>query len=164
MKNTNKGLSYVEMILVIAISSIVVGLSTMTIGILSRNNAEKAATKLSSALSKAQALSMAKGTYNGCISLVQSDGSYYYYYGSDSAASVKFASSPCTVEVIDDSNNSVPIGTTPIIYYFSSTTGGVDATKPDSCTSYKIKISNKGKTNVYLKIYKTTGKTELVGN
>lgn len=164
MKVSNKGISYIELILVIGISAMLVGLASLSIGIISRNNAEKAATKLEAAFSHAQALSMAKGQTNGSLTITSDGSSYYYYYGTDDSAKSKFASSPCKVELIADDGTVTPINASGAKFYFKPTTGSIDSTVAGSCGSYKVKIANGGKTEVFLKVYKTTGKCELVAN
>ena len=82
-KNTaNRGFSYVEMIIAIAILSIMVGMITITIGAVNRNNVRRTSEKIQSLLNQARVNAMSKGTANGgCVNVAKVDGNYYSYVG-----------------------------------------------------------------------------------
>lgn len=95
----NKGISYIEFILVLAIMVLVTGLVTVTMGIVNRNNVTKAADKVSTGINHAKTLSLSKGTKKGAITFVANGGKYYYYYGENENDKYLICNSPCTMSV-----------------------------------------------------------------
>lgn len=175
MKN-NKGLSYIELMLVVSIIVIFTGVASLSIGLISRSNVNKAVKELNSAFSRAQSMSMTKGQANGCLTIMVDNGKYYYYFGKDSANKVKFATSPCTIRLLNDSGTDVfedsegnPVGITysGITYYFKTNTGSLDtpSTVPagynDACSCTRLEITSSGSNKTCLKINKLTGKSEI---
>ena len=77
MKTNNKGFSYVEMIVVIAIMALMVGMITISIGMVNRNNINRASEKLESIVDKARVSAMTKGTKNGFLNVAVVDGAVY---------------------------------------------------------------------------------------
>ena len=77
MKDNNKGLSYVEFIIVIAIMAIAVGLVSLSMGLVSRTNINRGAEKVSSSLNQARNTAMARGTDRGTIE-ISFDGKLLY--------------------------------------------------------------------------------------
>ena len=66
MKN-NRGLSYVELLVVIGVMILVVGISALSMSLISRNNATKMGDKMVTLLRKARTSSLAKGSENGAF-------------------------------------------------------------------------------------------------
>lgn len=83
MKQNNKGFSYVEMIIVLAIMTLMVGFLTISIGTNKRNEMARAAEKMESHVNKARTISMTKGTGSGCLNIGYVDKAYYVYVGED---------------------------------------------------------------------------------
>lgn len=164
MRFKNKGLSYVEVLIVLGIGAIVTSLAFVGIGFINRNNVTKSVNKLENAIAHSQNMCMTKGSDNGCITIVEEGGSYFYYFGSASTNKYKFASSPCSVTGIDvDGNEIVPSGAG-LRYYFKPNTGGVDTTKTDAangCEVYMLNVKNNGSTSMNLSISKVTGKVTV---
>ncbi len=172
---SNKGLSYIELILVISIITILSGLTAIGLGVINRNNVNKTVEILDSAFSRAQSLSMSKGQNNGCITLMVDNGKYYYYFGNDSSNKVLLANSPINITLLDASGNqltdsggnAVNITYSGVTFYFKTNTGALDypATVPsgyhNACEALKIQITNGGTRTVTLKLSKLTGKTEI---
>lgn len=156
-KFNNKGLSYIEMLVVVSIAAVMVGIFTISIGVVTRNNVTKAANKLEGGLSKAQVLCMSKNTTKGCINIYYESGKYYYYYGTDIDNRVCFCQEPCTVELRSiDNAVTTYVGSTPSTIAFKNTTGALDMTQP--IVYNQIFIYNNGDDIAYLYIDKLTGK------
>ncbi len=164
MKN-NKGLSYVEVMIVLGIGAILTSLAFIGLGFISRNNVTKSCDKLETAFSHAQSMSMAKGSTKGSITIVGDSGSYYYYFGPSSTNKTKFAQSPCVVTGVDAGDGSdIPIGSTGLRYYFVANTGGIQTTDTDSYNAhecYTIRITNGSGNSMDLNISKITGKVSV---
>ncbi len=164
MKIKHKGLSYVEVLIVLGIGAIVTSLAFVSIGFINRNNVTKATTKLENAFSHAQNMSMTKGKDNGCITIAQDSGAYYYYFGTSSTNRYKFANSPCVVTGIGGDGTEYPVTGTGLRYYFKSNTGGVETTDTDTYNAepiYVINIKNSGGTSMNLSISTLTGKVTV---
>ena len=165
MKISHKGLSYVEVIIVLGIGAILTSLAVVSLGFVNRNNVTKSAQKLENAFSHAQNLSMTKNATNGSLSIYEDKGSYYYYFGTDSSVVYKFASSPCSVVGVDSEGHDVAIGSGGIKFIFVSNTGALDkgASKIANADKeiYGIKIKNKSNTKSILTIHPLTGKVTV---
>lgn len=83
----NKGISYVELILVIAIMAILSGLISISIGTINGNNVSKAADIAASAINEARISSLTKGSNLGYVSFAVRNGNYYYYVGKSATVS-----------------------------------------------------------------------------
>ena len=80
-KKNNKGITYVELIIVISIMAIMAGFVTISMGTVYRNNVGRAADALESATKEARNAALSKGTENGCLNLLYEDGKLYAYVG-----------------------------------------------------------------------------------
>ena len=91
MKNNNKGFSYVEMIVVVAIMALMVGMITISIGMVGRNKVNRASEKLESMIDKARVSAMTKGTKKGFLNITVVGNDVYAYAGEQvfTAADVK---------------------------------------------------------------------------
>lgn len=96
----NKGISYIEFILVLAIMILLTGLVTVTMSIVNRNNVTKAADKVSTGINHAKTLSLSKGTNKGSITFVANGSNYYYYYGENENDKYLVCNSPCSMQII----------------------------------------------------------------
>lgn len=85
MKN-NKGLSYVELLIVIAIMILLTGVTTVSIGLSTRANATKTADRLVTALKTSRTYSLAKGTERGAFHIKKSGNVYEFSIGTLSEA------------------------------------------------------------------------------
>ena len=81
MKKNNKGFSYVEMIIVIAIMALMVGMITLSIGMVNRNNVSRAGDKLATMIDKARVSAMTKGPKKGFLNIALVDGAVYAAVG-----------------------------------------------------------------------------------
>lgn len=99
-KLKNKGISYIEFILVISIMFLLTGFATITMSVVNKNNVKKAADKIATGMNQAKTLSLAKGVNKGCITFAQKGGKYYYYYGSNDDKKYYVCTPPCTLKVI----------------------------------------------------------------
>ncbi len=99
-KYKNKGLSYIEVILVLTIMILLTGFATVTMSIVNRNNVTKGADRVVTGINHAKTLSLSKGSKKGSITFTASGSNYYYYYGDNVNDKYKICSSPCTVTVM----------------------------------------------------------------
>ena len=79
--NQNKGFSYIEMLMVLAIMAIMIGMITISIGTVKRNTALRASEKLETLVNKARVNALTKGTAHGYVNVALYEGAYYAYVG-----------------------------------------------------------------------------------
>lgn len=77
----NKGFTYYELLLVIAIMSLMVGFTTIGIASARRNNVNRMADKVESAAKQARNSALSKGNSNGYLTLYYTDHKLYSYVG-----------------------------------------------------------------------------------
>ena len=99
LKYKNKGISYIEFILVLAIMILLTTLATVTMSIVNRNNVTKGADRVVTGINHAKTLSLSKGTNKGCITFAAKGSNVYYYYGDNSGDKYTVCNAPCTVSV-----------------------------------------------------------------
>ena len=80
-KTNNKGFSYVEMIIVLAIMGIMVGFLSISISTNYRNEVSRTAEKFESRVNQARTSALTKGTANGYLNIAYVDKAYYTYVG-----------------------------------------------------------------------------------
>ena len=80
-RNPNAGLSLFEMVAVLAIISIMIGIMTISISTVNRNEVFRTEEKLESLINKARVAALTKGTKNGSLYIARSSGTYYSYVG-----------------------------------------------------------------------------------
>lgn len=100
IKLKNKGISYVEFILVVSIIFLLTGFATVTMSIVNKNNVTKAADKIATGMNQCKILSLSKGSNKGSITFAENKGKCYYYYGSNEDKKYYVCSSPCSMKVI----------------------------------------------------------------
>lgn len=173
MRN-NKGISYIEMILVIAIATILTGLVTVSIGLINRSNVSKGATRLESGFSHSKILSMSKNPSDGSITILPTNKGLCYYYGTNNKNLYKIANSPCTVWVkIDDTEFGIAENSNvKYTFTYKHDSGAFDkitkATLDDSVkdtfpmTNCSIIVRNNRGSEATLKLLPKTGNTELI--
>ena len=83
IKLNNKGISYIEFILVITIMILLTGFASITMSVVNRNNVNKAADKIVTGMNHFKTLSLSKGSKKGAITFASSGGRTYYYYGEE---------------------------------------------------------------------------------
>lgn len=154
---SNKGLSYIEVMIVLAIASILVGLASISLGLVSRSNVHKGADNLDLAFSKSRSISLAKGTEAGTLNILNQNGVYYYYIGDGNISEKKvFLRRPCYIDLNDPSSSdpvSLSNGSTLTISYVPTT-----AKMSNNMNIDKIYIRN-GKNTATIELVNATGKT-----
>ena len=161
MCKNNRGFSYVEMILVIAIIAILIGLVGLSMGLIDRTNISKATSNLESAMNRARTTSMARGSNAGKIEIVNVDGWYYYSIGG--GEQVKLVAEPVSIGwyygtdfvPLDSSGDSLTLKFVPSTGAFEKET-----VSGEYCTS--IVLYNEGKESTLI-LYPQTGKCEIDG-
>jgi len=161
MKNNNKGFSYVELILVLAIMAIMVAMIGISYGLVTRNNVTKAAAKMESLFNTARITSLSKGSEAGALNLKAENGKIYYgigKYDPDTTLNqvewVKFAQTPVYVTLSDGSSNT-DLGSSVITYKYNPSSGAFKA-----CPYGKVIFSN-GNTESTLVLFSATGKCKV---
>ncbi len=169
MKTNNKGFSYVEFILVIAIMAILVGIMSLSMGLIGRTNINRGIEKVSSSLSQARNSSMARGTTRGSFE-ISFDGSKYYCYVGDTDASNKdelketLVSSPVIVGYYlegDPDTLYQVTATDSLVLRYDQSTGAFKPLNASGDHCDKIVMIH-GDDEVEIKLYPETGKTELL--
>ena len=161
MKDNNKGFSYVELILVLAIMAIMVGMIGLSYSLVTRNNVTKAAAKMESVFNTARITSLSKGSEEGALNIKQENGIIYYgigKYDPDPDVStvewVKFAQHPVYITLSDGSGN-VDLGSSVVTYKFNPSSGAFKV-----CPYTQVIFSN-SRTETTLTLFKATGKCKV---
>ena len=138
MKN-NKGFSLVELIIVIAILSVLTGASVVGLGYLYSTNVKSSVKKLDSDLQKVQSYTVSKSTENKKIGLVlkkTGSGWYVQYKGIPNMSDDEIGKKNLKVYYMDDSGSGWQQVTSGLTVYFDRATGGllelVDASDADT--------------------------------
>ncbi len=172
MKN-NKGFSLIELIIVIAILTVLTSASIVGFGYLYKTNVKGCLKKINSALIKTQSYTISKsagGDDIGMKLVYDTDGYYVQYKGianlskemvANSKMKIRYKDTAGNVKFVDSSN--------PLEIYFERSTGGLQA---DASGNYvtAIEITNAGTFDdsspcPCITISKVTGKTEVsMGN
>ena len=163
MKNSlnSKGFSYIEMIIVLAIMGIMVGMVTMSIGTIGRNNVLRTSEKLESLVNKARTNALTKGTANGCLNIVKlDDGKVYAYVGKsidviddDTTALIKKEGEVvCSGDIIVNVDASSTESGSICQVFFKQSTGGLD-----KATNSTIMVKKNNKSATFT-ILNATGK------
>lgn len=169
MKINNKGLSYIELILVISIASILTGLLAISLGTVNRNNVQKAADSLQSGFKTAQTSSMAKGKEKGALYVYSKKGKCYYSIGQMGAEEQKISSTAIKVIFNIDGTDRVVKDGFVAKFKFDPATGGslgadystnngVNWTTASAYNLGQLTVTNKSGKMVKLMIRKVTGK------
>lgn len=163
MKN-NKGLSYVELLVVITLLIVLTSVSALSITHMTRTSAAKAADKLQTALATSRTYCLAKGENNGALYIRAVGSSYEYAIGDQANLSYdSFASSPVQIQYITNDGTQHMIVPTDgaIEVQFNATNGSVcPMMNGETITEFRVYRSGDLYGTVYL--YTLTGKSELV--
>lgn len=160
MKN-NKGLSYVELLVVISILTVATALAAISMSVVSGTNVNSGVEKLRSSYNNARMTSLAKGTANGSLYLrVESDRMYCFVGSqndplfSETKSWELISKSPVDVTFIQEDGTRVP-GSGTICFSFNQDSGTLK-----QCPYSKIELATE-KRNCTLTVYKHTGKCEI---
>lgn len=163
MKN-NKGLSYVELMVVIVIMIVLTTVSTLSITYMTRTNANKTADKLVTALTTSRANCLAKGEEKGAFHIRCVGSTYEYAIGraSDGLNYETIASSPVQIGIVDSSNNLTMLtpGTGDVVLRFNPSNGSVATNNAYDVSAFYIYRNDQLVTTV--RLYQLTGKCEIV--
>lgn len=128
MKN-NKGLSYVELLIVIAIMVLLTGVSALSMGLANRTNAVKTADKLVTSLKTARTYSLAKGSVKGAFHIRKQGNNYQCAVGdlADNPEFETIGTYPVTISYMNNSGDVVPIeaATGTVTITFAQSSGSV---------------------------------------
>ena len=165
---SNKGLTLVELMIVLAISAIIFTMVLISYNVVNNANATKAARRLETVIRTARTQSMAKGMDEGKLTLQVQHGNLYAYIGDPATATRQLiCNSGVTVQGISCSTASeyknlrsgTSLTTAYVVFNTSGTlrTVGTDATKK---TTYNKFILNRGGRSFEVIIYSETGALE----
>lgn len=167
MKDNNKGLSYVEFIIVIAIMAIAVGLVSLSMGLVSRTNINRGAEKVSSSLNQARNTAMARGTDRGTIEISFDGATYYCYVGSLSSPNKvdlmdELVSQPATIYYkVQGSDDLIEVTqANPLVIKYNQSTGAFLA-MPSGDYCSQIILQHKDQ-STGIQLHPATGKSELI--
>ena len=157
--NNNKGMSLVELLVVICVIAILTGLMTVSMSIVNNANLSRAANTLSSALSTARAQSMARGSEKGYLHVFNVGNSLYYTIGTGER--VKICNNIVKVIPI---NSATPVedmsfAYSTVNYYVYFDSAGMVKPAPDGSMPIDELVFCKGNRRVYCYLYKETGKS-----
>ncbi len=164
--NNNKGFSYVEMLMVLAILAIMIGMITLSVGLIGRTSLSRTLEKVESLCNKARTSALTKGKDYGWLNMAEFNDGVYAYVGEkiedDNKQQVRDKGEKiCTkdYEIITNmSGTSSGIGTSDKNVHriaFKQSTGGVIGNY-----SGRVIVKKKGTTKVEsFGIYGQTGKT-----
>lgn len=163
MKN-NKGLSYIELIIVLAIMTLLTGVAALSVSTISRTNAVKGADKFMSEWNRARTLSLAKGTAHGELHLRNNGGNYEVAVGELTTLQPSdykvIAKEPVSVTCIYVDGYSMPLNFGSVSIPFEATSGKTLAGSGYHLPIQSIRFTN-GKTVAVVWTYPDTGKAEL---
>lgn len=170
MKN-NKGFSLVELIIVIAILSVLTGVSVVGIGYLYSTNLKSSVKKLDSSLQKVQSFTMTKATNPTSIGLkIKQTGNGWYaeFQGIPGQSDEELGNKRLKVYYLDSSSsNWNPVtADKPLIVRFDRATGGLLPLDGTAKYVTKIRITNGSAVDdaskcCTIEIGKVTGKTTM---
>lgn len=161
-RNPNAGLSLFEMVAVIAVIAIMIGITTISISTVNRNEVFRTEEKLESLINKARVTALTKGTKNGSLYIANTAGAYYSYVGDASTfeggASAdnikKYGDKLCSAKVnivygtdIIGAGSVVKIG-------FKQSTGGLDG----GASTILVQDGREKIKSATIRIYSETGK------
>lgn len=126
MKN-NRGLSYIELLVVIGVMILVVGISALSMSLISRNNATKMGDKMVTMLRNARTNTLAKGSENGAFHIRKVGNNY-----------------ECAVGDINeiDEDEFETIGSGVQLYYYNPSDGLMPIVPSDGTVTIKFSQSN----------------------
>lgn len=81
MRKNNKGFSYVEMLMVLAIMAIMIGMITISVGFIGRNTVSRTLEKVESLCNRARTNALTKGSPNGYLNMAEFGDGVYGYVG-----------------------------------------------------------------------------------
>lgn len=167
MKN-NKGFSLVELIIVIAILSVITGVSITAIGYMYTSDVKSSIHKLDSSIQKAQSYTVSKSSGGRDVALVikqkPEDGCYYAEFkGISGQSDEKIGGKKLEINCYVNGSASTVSTSNSFELYFDRSTGGLlPQTNNGSDYCDKIVITtNGGKNKCTIKISELTGKTEV---
>lgn len=166
MKN-NKGFSIIELIIVIAIISVLTGLSIVGIGYIYTSNVKSSVHKLDASIQKIQSYTLAKSNGGRDVGLIikqkTEDGCYYAELkGIGGQHDEKIGGKALKIECYVNGSSKVVSDTNPFELYFDRATGGLlPQTNGGNDYCEKIVITSHGGNECTIKISKLTGRTEV---
>lgn len=156
--NSNRGMSYVEIIIVFAIGAIMIALVTISIGTVSRTNVNRTAEKVQSLVNQARVSALTHGTANGYLNIAVEGNSVYGYVGesvSDTLTVREKGEKICPSDVqIIVTGGTVNGAVTQL--QFQQSTGGIVSTNPAPLVTVMVKKDNFESST--FQVYKQTGK------
>ena len=172
---SNKGFSYVEMLVVIGIMAVMTGFLAMTIGTVNRNNVRRAKESIEAKFNEARISAMSKGTERGYLIIARYKGNIYTYVGEgiDSTTGTLYTAEAiskkgeklCSSQLeitIDGTVMNGDVGDLVYIKFKQSTGGVVQYTGADPTTAkpqFIVSVANQKNTMVSsFRVYKSTGK------
>lgn len=165
-RGSNKGLTLVEMIIVLGISAILLGLVGLSYSLINNSNLTKSARRLENVVRMSRTRSMAKGTAAGRLVLYEQDGNIYARIGDDDSPEL-ICNSGVTMEAISTTGDyTVRAGGVSIPAYSVDPSAQISINFSSSGTvqtfnsSYNKFLLHRGNRNFELIVYWETGAVE----
>ena len=165
MKN-NKGLSYVELLVVIAVMVLITGISVISVGIVSRTNATKMGDKLVTMLRTSRTVSLAKGSEEGALNIRKSGNKYECAIGdiSDNPEFTTIGSSPLVLYHYNTEDGLMPIVESigVVTIKFDQSNGSILSCNVGGDLIDALEIWKDEDASVRIELYEVTGKCEMI--
>lgn len=144
MKKNFKGFTYYELLIVVAIMSLMAAFVTISLGTINRNNVHRTADGIESACKGARNNAISKGSDNGYVTFYYKDNKLYSYIGEKVTNTFSFASDTRDWNIVSNKLEDFDIS------YTGNPTGENIANGQLVCISFKQSTGELiGWTNVY---------------
>ncbi|MBR3515789.1 MAG: prepilin-type N-terminal cleavage/methylation domain-containing protein [Lachnospiraceae bacterium] len=158
----NRGVTLVELLIVLAISAILLGLVGISYSLVSNANVSKAATRLTNIIRTARTTSMSKGTEAGKLTLYEQHGSVYARIGDGQPEVITKMPVTMTAKYATDYSDTT-LASEIVSSELRFTSSGMLRTAGigDAQNKYNMFLLTNGRKNMKVLIYLETGKVEV---
>ncbi|MBR3306869.1 MAG: prepilin-type N-terminal cleavage/methylation domain-containing protein [Lachnospiraceae bacterium] len=162
-RSDDKGVTLIEVLIVMAISAILLGTVAISYGLISNANVKKAATRLSNTIRAARTQSMSMGMERGRLRLYEQHGKVYAQIGDGAPELMVDSAITCTAKYSADYNDrtgAVSLATPAELRF---TSGGMLKTAGLGGGAYpdNMFLLSNGKKNMQVLVYLETGMVEM---
>ena len=165
-KGANKGLTLIEMIMVLGISAILLAMAGLSYNLINNSNVQKSARRLENVIRLARTRSMAKGTASGRLVLYEQNGNIYARIGDDTTPELICNSGVTMEAIVTAADYTVRSGGSSIPAYSTDPSAQISINFSTAGTgqtfnnSYNKFLLHRGKRSFEVIVYKETGSVE----